>query len=321
MTYGIDSSAGGFVSPETLHAIGRPLVFGYAVSDLSPRGRGMTAEAFADYVANDIEVGLYWEGSASWMLGGYDAGVSAARNFAANLARIGAPASMPGHFAHDIDPEPQHFPAINACLNGIKDVLGNWQRVGVYGGWLLIDYLAGGGNITCLSQTSAWEYGRGVHPAACLYQYGYNAYYDGVNCDLIVSLKNDYGQASRHMQPVPEIPPAKVYPAIVYPDWYARAQARDVPSRAVDAAGNTWFPQRFRAQALDDAVPHIAPDVHAPAAGAHIPDGAKIDVNWAFDNEAGDGKQWWANGQGYWLASSFTPVIELPHERKRKQAA
>jgi hypothetical protein len=320
MTYGIDSSAGGFVSPETLIAAGRPLAFGYAVNDLSPRGRGMTTEAYTNYISNGVDVGLYWEGSAAWMLGGYNAGGAAAENYIANRSRITAPSQMPGIFAHDIDPEPQHFQAINACLNGAKDVLGSWDQVGVYGGWLLIEYLAGGGNITYLVQTSAWEYGRGVHPAACMYQYGYNAYYDGVNCDLIMTLKPEYGGAMQFLNQ-PETVPGPVYPAIVYPNWYVRSQAQAVPSRAVDANGNVWFPQRFRAAAMDEAVPHIEPSSKAPAAGPHIPKGTKIDVHWAFDNDAGDGKQWWATAGGYYLASSFTPVIELPHARKPKKAA
>jgi hypothetical protein len=319
--YGVDFSRGGFVSPETLHAVGRPVVFSYGVSDRGPVGRGMTREAFQRYVANNVEVGLYWEGSESWMLGGYNAGGEAAENFKANRADVGAPDRMPGFFAHDIDPDPRHFPAINACLNGCKDVLGSWDQVGVYGGWLLIDYLAGGGNIKYLSQTSAWEYGRGVHPAACVYQYGYNAWYDGINCDLMVTLKDDFGQASRFMQPVPETVPEPTYPAAAFPEWFTRANARDVPSQATDAAGNTWFPQRFRAQALDEAVPHAKPDVHAPASGAHIPAKTKIDVNWVFENKEDDDRQWFVNSQGYWAASTFTPQLELPHARKPKKAA
>jgi hypothetical protein len=318
MTYAVDYSRGGFVRPETLIAVGRPAVLRYAVGDLSPNGRGITAAEYAAFKVGGIPVALYYEGQAEWMLGGYNAGGDAATVFANAVALAGMPARMPMHAAHDIDPDPAHFSLIDACLNGAKDVLGSWDRVGAYGGWLLIDYLAGGGAVKRLIQTSAWEYGRGIHPAATAYQYGYNAFYDNVNCDLVETLKDDWGQDTLYLTPPTPLPvPTPTYPAIVLPDWYARAQARDVPSQARDAAGNLWAPQRFRTQALGDAVPHT----DAPAAGPHIPKGAKIDVNWAFENGADKNRLWFVNAQGYWAATTFNTVIELPHARKAKKAA
>lgn len=317
MTYGLDWSAGGFVTVATLEAAERPVVFGYAVSDVGPAGRGMAAEPFADYLADRIEVGLYWEGSASWMLGGYAAGVAAGRDFAANLARIGAPPTMPGFFAHDIDPDPSHFSAIDACLNGIADALpGGWAQVGAYGGWLLIDYLAGGGTVKYLAQTSAWEYGRGVHPAACLYQYGYNAFFDGVNCDLIVTLKDDFGQASRFLHPAPPPKPVTTYPAIAFPEQYARAEPRENPSRFKDADGKTWYPQRGNVTTIDDTVPRIEGRLDAPAAGPHVPKGAKMALRWAFRD--GDGHAWYVNHAGYWPGSQFEEIVKFPGRRKPK---
>lgn len=320
MTYGIDFSRGGFVRPATIIASGRPVVGRYGVGDLSPEGRGITAAEYASYADHKIDSFLYWEGRASWMLGGFDAGVEAARDFEQNLAAAGEPDGLPGYFAHDIDPVPSHFPAIEACVRGINSVVGP-DRTALYGGWLLIDHFARLGNVKYFAQTLAWEYGRGVHPAAHIYQYGFDAWFDNVNCDLIVTLKENYGQASKFVTPPVVIPPPVVYPAVKFPDWFARAEARRNPSSAVDADGNTWYPQRLRAQALDETLPHIAPDVHSPAAGPHIPKGAKINVDWAFALEDEKGNEWFANPMGYWRASTFTPVIPLPHARRAKKAA
>lgn len=326
MTFGVDYSRGGFVSPATLFANDRPVVFRYATSDLSPGGRGITPAEYAGFMEAGIEVGLYWEAGEAWMTGGYDAGARAAEDFSACLKRLGAPDAMPGFFAHDIEPQREHLSAIDACLNGIKSVLGSWERTGTYGGWGLIDYLAGGGNVTHLALTSAWKWDlngifQGIHPAACLYQYGYNAWFDGVNCDLVETLKDDFGQASRYLTPIVPPKPVKTYPAPEFPAWWERVKGRAVPSRAKDAAGNDWFPQRFRATATDDIVPHVTGDIHSAASGPHIPAGTKIDVLWAYEDKQDDNRMIFVNDQGSWPASGLTPAIELPHGRPAKKAA
>lgn len=188
----------------------------YAVKDKSPSGRGITAPEYHALTAAGLEVPIFWEGSASWMLGGYNAGVSAAHDFQTNIVSAEMPSVMPGIFAHDLDPTPDHFPAIDACLNGLASVIG-WPRVGAYGGWELINYLAQGGTVKLLCQTSAWEYGRGRHPAATLYQYEYNDIIAGTNCDNVLALQPNYGQASLYVKgnPVPTTHPPK--PTTTYP--------------------------------------------------------------------------------------------------------
>lgn len=218
---GIDFSRGGIPSVATLKANGKSFVVRYAVDDASPSGRGITAAEYAAYRAGGIDVALYWEGQAQWMLGGYAAGVSAAQNAQANIVAAGLPASIPVMFAHDIDPDPSQWAAIDACLNGAASIIG-WPRIGVYGGWLLIDYMASGGTVKHLAQTVAWEYGRGVHPAATLYQYSTSGnFFDGVDSDLVRALLPNFGQASLYAKgtPVPTTPaPAPApKPSVVYP--------------------------------------------------------------------------------------------------------
>lgn len=317
--YGIDSSAGGFVSPQTLKAIGRPLAFGYLVSDPTPEGRGFTKAEVTSYLGDGIEVGSYWEGSASWMTNGYAAGVAAAENFEANREARGLPKGMVGHFAHDIDPQLQHFPAIEQTVRGINSVIGT-DRTWLYGGWLLIDHFAGTGLVGGFSQTLAWEYGRGVHPEAALYQYGFDAFFDDVNCDLIVSLKENYGQASRLLTPQPTPVPAQVYPAIALPEWFARAEARRDPSRAKDHQGNTWYPQRGNVTTVDDTVPRTEPRLDAPAAGPHVPKGTKMPIHWAFESGKDEDREWYVNNVGYWPGSQFADIIRFPGKRAKKAA-
>ena len=191
----------------TLKAAGKVGIVRYAVSDKSPNGRGITAVEYQAMTDAGIDVGLYWEGHAAWMLDGYAAGVAAAQNAMSNIIGAGMPVRMPIYFAHDIDPETQHFAAIDDTLRGCASVVG-WERCGVYGGWLLMDYMAGGGTIKWLAQTSAWEYGRGVHPSATIYQFAYNQYFYGTNCDLVRSLRAEWGQASSFVSstPLPQVP-------------------------------------------------------------------------------------------------------------------
>src|SRR4051794_4743743 len=131
------------------------------------------------------------------MLGGHAAGVAAAQNAVKNIAQAGMPANTPVYFAHDIDPEPRHFEAIRFCVEGAASVVG-WDRMGVYSGWLLIDHLAPiYDKMMLYCQTLAWEYGRGLHPKTTLYQYGFNVWLDGTNCDLVRATRINYGQAPR----------------------------------------------------------------------------------------------------------------------------
>jgi hypothetical protein len=202
-------------SVDALRAAGKSRVGRYAVSDKSPDWRGITAAEYARYLAAGIDVFFIWEGTAEWMLGGYNAGVAAAQNAQANIVGVGAPPIVPVYFAHDIDPQPDQWAAIDACLNGCAAVMG-WERVGAYGGWLLIDYLAQGGTVKWLWQTSAWQYGRGLHQAATLYQYDYNQWIDGTNCDSVRALRDNYGQASKFLagaQPQPQPQPQPEAPA------------------------------------------------------------------------------------------------------------
>lgn len=284
MTECIDYSRGGIPSVTTLRDSGIVGVGRYAVRDLSPGGRGISRDEYTGrWKPAGIKVFLYYEGVARWMVGGidpdtgqdggpggWDAGVAAAQDAQANLLAAGMPAGIPIHFAHDIDPDPAHFSQIDQCLSGAKSVLGDWSRIGAYGGWLLIDYLAGGGNVTKLVQTIAWEYGRGLHPAATLYQNDTSGnFFDGVDCDIVQIVKPHYGQDTDYLIATPTptptpIPPVKPLPnpgpkaarkasppygAPHLPDWWDAQKKLQFPTDQ-DFDGSHWSAERRKSLVL-----------------------------------------------------------------------
>lgn len=221
--YSVTAHANWDALAAAIKAAGNQFVGRYAVSDKAPNGRGIGAAEYAAMKRAGLDVFLYWEGRAEWMLGGYDVGVAAAQNAQANIESAGIPANIPIYFAHDIDPEPQHFDAIDACLRGCASVVG-WERIGVYGGWLLMDYMAGGGTVQYLCQTKAWEYGRGLHPAADIYQFAFATNLSGTAMDDCRAYTVNYGQDT---PPVIVEPPTKPKPVSIYPPGMTRQVARE----------------------------------------------------------------------------------------------
>lgn len=183
----------------TLKANGKKFVGRYAVNDQSPTGRGITASEYAAMVAAGIDVYLYWESSEGWMLDGYAAGAQAAVNAQQNINRAGMPHDTPVYFACDFDAAPSQQWAIDKCLEGAASVLG-FDRVGIYGGYHVIHRCHENGTAKWFSQTSAWSGGM-LHPAAHIYQYEYNQYFAGTNCDLNRAYAENFGQA---IPPKPE---------------------------------------------------------------------------------------------------------------------
>lgn len=181
---------------EALKEAGMHFAGRYAVYDKSPGGRGITAEEYQALVTAGLDVFLYYEEDTAWMTNGWSAGVRAATRALDNIQKARMPQGMPVMYSHDIDPEPQHFEAIDECLRGAASVVGI-ERVGFYGGWLGIDHVHAAGTAKWFVQTIAWQYQHGIHPAAHLHQYntGTNII-GGANCDLVAALKPHYGQAS-----------------------------------------------------------------------------------------------------------------------------
>ena len=199
MAEGVDYSGTGSSDwtglANALVANGKRFAGRYAVYDKSPGGRGITHAEYVALIAAGVDVFLYYEETESWMLEGWSAGVRAATRVLDVMATEGLPSGMACYYSHDVDPTPDQFAAIDDCLRGAASIVG-LQRVGFYGGWLGIDHCSKANTARWFTQTIAWEYGRGVHPAAHLYQYDiYGPTIYGTPCDSVRSVKSSFGSA------------------------------------------------------------------------------------------------------------------------------
>ncbi len=111
-------------------------------------------------------VSVYEPRSAGWMLGGYKAGVKAAKIARAATVKCGGPRSALIYFACDVGTH--NYAAVNACLRGAASVLGK-EHVGVYGSYYVCNSALKGGYAAKAWQTIAWSNGK-VLPSAALYQ-------------------------------------------------------------------------------------------------------------------------------------------------------
>ena len=142
-----------------------------------------------------------WEQGAMDMLGGYQAGRSAAQQAQQGLNSLGIPhAAM--YFCADFDASAAQQGAINGYLRGAASVVG-LHRTGLYGGYWAIKRAFDAHLIQYGWQTYAWSGGR-WDPRAALRQYSVNQYRGGVPVDLNLAVHRNYGAiypAVHHAQP------------------------------------------------------------------------------------------------------------------------
>lgn len=181
-----------------LHASG----YGFAARYLShDPGKNISAAEANDLRNNGVDVVLVWESTATRALSGHDAGVQDAQAAVAQLADCGAPANMPIYFAVDFDANPAQQANIDDYLRGAGSVIGV-DRVGVYGGFYIVERCHDNGTAKWFWQTLAWSGGQqfaGNH----IYQDGRTDFNGG--CDIDEARQDNYGQWSKAGagQPVP----------------------------------------------------------------------------------------------------------------------
>src|SRR5206468_1409455 len=96
------------------------------------RGKNLTRAEAAAMLAAGVPVGLVYEDTAGWMLGGSSAGAAAARAALADADHCGVGVRCV-YFACDQDiTAAEQMAAVAQCLDGAAQVLGR-ERVGVYG--------------------------------------------------------------------------------------------------------------------------------------------------------------------------------------------
>lgn len=157
------------------------------------QGKGLTPAELADLQANGIAVGMVFESTGNRMLEGEAAGRADASTCLSAQLFLGIPNDRPFYFAVDWDARtPQEYEKIDAYLRGAAAVLGA-ERVGVYGGWEVIDHCYRNQTARWYWQTYAWSGGR-EHPQNHVYQYENGQTLNGGAVDYCTAIDGDFGQ-------------------------------------------------------------------------------------------------------------------------------
>ena len=141
-----------------------------------------------------LDIVSNWENKAGDQRGGRSAGIEHAKAAWKQHLACGGPADRPVYFSVDWDATTTELKTCFEYLKGCIDTLG-WQRVGVYGGYRTIDFMADRG-IRWLWQTYAWSGGR-WDSRTHLQQYSNNKSLAGGLVDYNRSMQADFGQWSK----------------------------------------------------------------------------------------------------------------------------
>lgn len=145
----------------------------------SAQSLGFDIVALAEGFANDANLG-------------YSKGVEQARSANSAALAAGMPGDRPIMFAVDFDATTAQLSNVARYMDGCASVIGR-GRVGAYGGYRTVEYLAARGLAAYYFQTYAWSAGK-WHPQAALRQYRNGQAICGGDVDLCVSVADDYGQ-------------------------------------------------------------------------------------------------------------------------------
>jgi hypothetical protein len=163
----------------------------YALGGATDNGKGLTAAEIREYRAAGLDIVLNFEWYAARMARGHDAGLTDARASQAAFTKLGIPDTLPVYFSADWDASTGDQAAIDAYLKAAASVLGP-SRVGVYGGFNVVNRCRANGTARWFWQTYAWSAGR-LSGAAHLYQYKNGQNING-SVDLTRALVPEFGQ-------------------------------------------------------------------------------------------------------------------------------
>lgn len=154
---GYDYSAGP-IAPAVLKALGCSVVFRYVSTPGNPKN--ISRSEYEALTAAGIVVGLVYETTADWMLGGYNAGLTAAASAREQATAVGYPATHPIWYAADLDTAARtgSLTTIVDALHGCADAEGSKTLVRPYGDFDVIEAAYGSG-FTGAWQTVAWSGG------------------------------------------------------------------------------------------------------------------------------------------------------------------
>lgn len=155
-------------------------------------GKHGTRSECAAAISLGLDIVSLAEGAANDANLGYSKGVEQANS--ANRAAIaaGMPGDRPIMFAVDFDATTAQLANVARYADGCAAVIGR-DRVGIYGGYRTVAYLAARGLAAYYFQTYAWSGGQ-WHGSSGLQQYRNGVSMCGGTVDLCRAVVDDYGQ-------------------------------------------------------------------------------------------------------------------------------
>ncbi|MEQ6898706.1 glycoside hydrolase domain-containing protein [Microbacterium sp. KR10-403] len=191
---GVDFSWGR-PSPQALVKAGKRFVCRY-IGNFG--GKSCTRAELDTYTRAGLAVVLNYEASGTELKGGRDAGVNLGKVAQAAASALGYPDAVI-YFSADWDASEVDQAKIHATLDGIATVIPR-ARIGLYGGYYVIERAAKAGKASFFWQTYAWSGGH-VSSHAHLYQWWNSQSIDGAAVDYTRALKSAYGQVGAASAP------------------------------------------------------------------------------------------------------------------------
>lgn len=191
ITNGIDSAWSKPV-PSRMKGAGAHFFMGYSSGD---NGKNLTPGFARQLDSAGVPYGLVRETTANRALSGFNGGAADARAADGHRRSLGYP-DMPVFFAVDFDAQGRQLVAVGNYIKGAVSVLG-FDKVGAYGGYFVIQYLAENNICRWHWQTYAWSRGlifglkalaarpagKIIVPNAHVYQFKNDVTVAGASCD------------------------------------------------------------------------------------------------------------------------------------------
>lgn len=217
---------------DSLRAAGIGFACRYVSHDTT--GKNLTTGEANALRASGIDIVTNWEFAERAALNGRAQGVSDAANAINQHVALGGPGHAAVYFSVDFDAQDLDMRQIAAYFDGAAATIG-WERVGCYGGYRVVSYMAATNRCKYFWQTYAWSGGQ-WHPAAQLWQVQNNVYVGGAFVDIDQSKANDFGAWGGVQTPQP--PPTNgaggwdLAAPIRQAGWYVRSIGDDLHNAA-----------------------------------------------------------------------------------------
>ena len=185
---GIDYAFAPHPPVEKLRSAGISFVCRY----LTGTGKALTELEAKDLSNHGLDIVALYEENGREVLEGLDAGIARAHTAMTALNHLKPKGQPPVIFTADFDPSEGGLDKVSEFIRGAVHTIG-WARVGIYGGYDLIQHLHAENRCRFYMQTYAWSHGK-WSGAAQLRQVinGVNMF--GADTDIDKAMSADFGQ-------------------------------------------------------------------------------------------------------------------------------